>query len=95
MMGNVGGQNEESQKRVSCGMTRVWLEQVERNTAIFDFAKKKKEKKRKKKKSTLEMYRTAKNYPTFLITRGPTNNHSIDFENATVIDKGDHRAKES
>ena len=45
VMGNFGGQNEESQKRVGCGMTRVWLEQVQRNTAIFDFAKKKKKKK--------------------------------------------------
>lgn len=33
------------------------------------------------------MYRTAKKDPTFLITRGPTNNHSIDFENVSVIEK--------
>ena len=69
-------------------MARVWLEQVQRNAAIFYFDAKKQNKNKENK-----MYRNAKKDSIFLITRGSTKNHSIDFENASVIDKGDNGAK--
>ena len=43
-----------------------------------------------KKRNTLEMLRTDTRDPTFL-NHAWTNNHSIDFENLSVIDKSDHR----
>ena len=38
--------------------------------------------------------RESKKDPTFLI-HSWTNNHSIDFENGSVIEKGDHRARKT
>ena len=49
---------------------------------------------KKKKKNILEMLRTATKDPTFL-NHAWTNNHSIDFENPSVIDKSDHRVRKT
>ena len=46
-------------------------------------------------KKEKKLYRNAKKDSIFLITRGSTKNYSIDFENASVIDKGDNGAKKS